>query len=220
MSRNYLFLDLDGTLIDSLPGIHRAFSESALRLGLPVPSENDLSPLLGPPVDQILACLYPELCNRVTSSFVSLFREKYDLQYYSEFQLYPGVHRSLHQLHSCGYLLSIVTNKPTHVSRVVLGQASLLDLFSGVYGVDYPVVIGSSPNTFRSKSEALSFALSDRQARSRNPIYIGDTPGDMKAAASNNIPFAICEYGYYRWPPSVESAAFRLTSFDQILSLL
>ena len=45
----HVIFDLDGTLIDSLPGIAWSVDVALRSCGLP-PAERDLAPLIGPPV--------------------------------------------------------------------------------------------------------------------------------------------------------------------------
>jgi phosphoglycolate phosphatase len=49
----HVIFDLDGTLIDSLPGIAWSVDVALRSCGLP-PAERDLGPFIGPPVRDIL----------------------------------------------------------------------------------------------------------------------------------------------------------------------
>ena len=49
----------------------------------------------------------------------------------------------------------------------------------------------------------------------KNPIYIGDTEGDMKAAKIADIPFVYAKYGF----GSVLNYDYSINSFDELIGI-
>jgi phosphoglycolate phosphatase len=69
--------DLDGTLVDSLPGIAFSVDAAIAESGLPV-RRTDLRPLIGPPIREIFRQLLPQADALHLSSLEAAFRTSYD----------------------------------------------------------------------------------------------------------------------------------------------
>jgi len=96
----------------------------------------------------------------------------------------------LEQLRSGGLVLSIVTNKPAHATRLILSELAIGDYFREIVSRD------SVTPPWRSKSEMLG-DLIDRQAIPRwECIMVGDTLEDCQAAVAAGIVCAIVPHGY------------------------
>ncbi len=52
-----VLFDLDGTLVDSSPGIHAAVRVAAAELGLPEPTADQLTAMVGPPLQDGFAAV-------------------------------------------------------------------------------------------------------------------------------------------------------------------
>ena len=90
MPHDVVLFDLDGTIIDSLPGISRSINYSLSHFGLPLLSAAEVAAHLGPPIDQafrtITAIQSPNQC----AELVKNFRERYGEVGYLECTAYPG----------------------------------------------------------------------------------------------------------------------------------
>src|ERR1700716_3010549 len=84
-----IYFDLDGTLTDPKPGITGSIQYALQRLDLPVPSQDELTWCIGPPIrDSFVTMLGSETRADLA---VSLYRERYgDVGLY-ENSLYPGI---------------------------------------------------------------------------------------------------------------------------------
>ena len=195
----HLLLDLDGTLINSSPGIYHSFSLACLSLGLQVPSFASFCQMIGPPVQDIASRLYPDLDAIALENFRKIFRNDYDSHSYRNAVWYPGVLDTLFTLALNQSLrISIVTNKPTSPSRELIKSAGMLPFFVDIVGIDYRV-LHSTGAMFASKAEALSFFLDYTSTHYSQSLYVGDTLGDRDACALTRVAFIAALYGFHQW---------------------
>ena len=216
---NHLLLDLDGTLIDSSPGIFHSFTLACVSLGLPHPHYDEFRHLIGPPVQHIAAALYPNLDPISIEYFRQVFREDYDHASYRMAYWYPGVIDTLLTLSAHPRLrVSIVTNKPTEPAVQLVKRSDLSHCFSQIVGIDYLAVHAIGP-VFASKTEALSYVLRSTHSDAAQSLYVGDTPSDQVACCQCKVPFAAVLYGFHRWQPK-ERPLLCLERFGDLHSLL
>ncbi len=183
-----IIFDIDGTLLDSRAQVRVAWSRMVEELsGAPWDiSDKDFTGLFGQPMDVIAQKLFPNETDPAEQL------RKADLCYEAENQwllthhttLFPDVPRVLQQL-SKQYPLYIVSNCQSGYIQAAIGPHGLLPLFSGwlCFG-DTGTPKGT---TIRRLMEQHSL---------QNPVYVGDTQGDLQACRDANIPFVFAEYGF------------------------
>ena len=215
----HLLLDLDGTLVDSSPGIFHSFGVACHSLGLPPPQYEQFCYLIGPPVQHIAKLLYQDLDPTSLEAFRQVFRKDYDEVSYRKAYWYPDVIDTICSLVDYQFLqLSVVTNKPTKPALELLISSCVSHCFSQVVGIDYLAMDGNGP-VFASKAEALSYVLSSTLSDPANCLYLGDTPGDQAACSQCQIPFAAVLYGFHRWHVH-ELPSLCLERFSDVYSLV
>lgn len=215
----HLLLDLDGTLIDSSPGIFHSFVLACEVLGLPPPRYEAFREFIGPPVQHIAAAFYPGLDPVSLETFRQAFREDYDHISYRKANWYPDVIDTLRSLLTYPLLrVSVVTNKPTRPAVELMKSPGICHCFFSIVGIDYLTVDGRGP-VFASKAEALSYVLSSTLSDPAQSLYVGDTPSDQLACYQCRLPFAAALYGFHRWQAK-ELPSVYLERFGDIHSLL
>lgn len=187
MSRSLVF-DLDGTLIDSSPGILSALSTSLLNLGYD--SIHVDSTLLGPPLPSVFRKLLPHELDSRIDQLCSSFRLHYDNSEYVHFQPYAGVAEALSALLGLGFRLFIVTNKRTLPTKKIIELLEWSCYFEFVYSLD---MCGVPKPT---KANSLFNLLQSFNLEASRTPYLGDRFDDYKAASSVSMPFFFAEWGY------------------------
>jgi phosphoglycolate phosphatase len=216
----HLLLDFDGTLVDSSPGIYRAFLRACEAIDMAPPPEPVLRHLIGPPIQDIIVNIYPHLSPADLEQFRLAFRHEYDLHSFRLADWYPGTHDALRALSaSKNTCLTIVTNKPTRPTIELLEAADLKSCFDSVIGIDYRAEFSARGSVFSSKAEAIAFALESTCLKADQSLYVGDTLGDQAAAATCNVTFVAATYGFFDWPSHKEQE-LHIDAFPQLITLL
>ena len=216
----HLLLDFDGTLVDSSPGIYRAFLRACEAIDIAPPAEPVLRRLIGPPIQDIIVNIYPHLSPLDVEQFRLAFRHEYDRQSFRLADWYPGTHESLRALAaSKDICLTIVTNKPTRPTIDLLEAAKLKSCFDSVIGIDYCAEFAAGGSVFSTKAEAIAFALASTCFKADQRLYVGDTLGDQAAAATCGLTFVAAKYGFFDWP-NHQAPLLNIGAFPQLITLL
>ena len=125
------FFDLDGTLLDSLPGIAFSIEEAFTACGLPM-QPIDLREIIGPPIRTILALAATQATDSDLDLLERAFRNSYDSNGWQKTLLFPGSNVMLREAHTLGIQLFVVSNKPRHISVKILEREGMLVLFNAI----------------------------------------------------------------------------------------
>jgi phosphoglycolate phosphatase len=184
-----IIFDLDGTLIDSLPGIQCSARE-ALRTVRPDCELPDLRRYIGPPIGEMFQRVMGDLTPDDLRAVVAVFRRSYDSHGWKNTSLFPGINLVLHDLRRLGIRLFVASNKPSSVAERILEALDLRSCFSAVCCRD------SRTPPYSSKSEAVG-CLIDTHALNPGAVWmVGDGHDDYRAAQSNGLRFILAAYGY------------------------
>lgn len=218
----HLLLDLDGTLIDSSPGIYRAFSHACYEVGLLPPSKEAFSAAIGPPIAQVAKTFFPRFDTHVIERLTKAFRRDYDNKWFRMLTWHVESQKTLDYLVNDRKLtVSIVTNKPTSPSRLIVQEAGLEGLFQHIIGIDFPCLNGGKDaKAFKTKSESINFAVRLTGLNPDSCCYVGDTPSDLDAATRCNVTFIAATYGFHRWTDQQLAGCTAVSCFSQLPGIL
>jgi phosphoglycolate phosphatase len=184
----HVLFDLDGTLIDSLPGIEWSARMALAECGLAA-DLSDLRRRIGPPIRDILASVSGasgEVLNRLEAGF----RRCYDADGWRMTELRPGVMDLLLRLGRARRRLWLVTNKPSFATGRIIGELGIQGMFEHFLCRD------SRTPPFASKAEMLGDLLCSHDIAAANSFLVGDTIEDCRAAASVGLRCMIVPGGY------------------------
>ena len=186
--RNIIMFDLDGTVLDSKPGIFRSAAYALKKLGFSMPSDDEMMAFLGPPLSDGFAnvCHIPH--DWIQNAIV-YYREYYTNGGMFEASIYNGIEEVIDTLHQHGKRCFITTSKPQIYAQRILERFKVAGLFDGLYGCEL--------NGERShKSEVVSFCLEQQGALAGDSVLIGDRHFDVNGAKMLEIPCIGVLYGY------------------------
>ena len=188
MSRyKVLLFDLDGTLMDTAPGIIETIRYTAEKLGLEI--KGDLRRFLGPP----LSVSMEEFCGLDKDGVreaVRTYREEYPKEQLFNSSVFDGVEGSLAALKADGYRLAVATSKPEVFARKLLER----------FGVDkYFEYIGGSgiDGARNSKQLVIEYVLENLgQPDRKSVLMIGDRSHDIVGAKECGLDSLYVLWGY------------------------
>jgi len=182
MKYSSIIFDLDGTLIDSFPGIYEALSDACEAVDGTIFTEDSLQ--VGPPVVGMLKQVAAHYSDDMVKKAVALFRGSYDGELWKRYNVYPGAQDILEQLVASKRFLFLATNKPQAPTLEILNDLGWMSFFASVSCFD--------KNKYKDKTHLVSkIDLLGTKA-----LLVGDTESDEVAATKNSIDFCFCDYGY------------------------
>lgn len=195
MQTRHILFDLDGTLVDSAPGILQSFHVALDSLGLE-PAVPLARGLIGPPLLEIVDRLLPKASGRTRRQVAEAFKQDYDLRGVLASERFDGIDNCLAQLNSEGASLWLATNK-RQVPTLRLAYAFGWDrLFKGIYSLD------SFTPAKPAKAQLLSAILERNQIGLDEAVYIGDRKEDEEAASACGLRFVMVAWGYGSGAPT------------------
>ena len=177
--RTVLF-DLDGTLIEHLPAIHRCYVHTLPQLGYPAPSYEQVKRAIGGVLPQAMARFVPP--ERVEEA-LAIYRPHWDATMLEDVSLMPGALSLLVGLREAGVQCGVFTNKHGPSARRICAHLKVEALLDDVVGaVDTPWL--------KPDPKFAAWALERLGARASTTCLVGDSPFDVQAARSGGMAFA------------------------------
>ena len=190
-SYDVVLVDLDGTVIDSEPGIETAL-RYALVEGFGIqPTPEQLAEFMGPPLAEILPRVFGMTDPADHSRFFELYCEKYFHGTEYEFDVYPGMVDLLRDLHGAGVMVVLATAKPQESAERILDHAGLRRYFAFVAG-------SASDGSRQDKAEVIDHAFQHIEAdgTTHRVVMIGDRALDVLAARAHGVDSIAVAWGY------------------------
>jgi phosphoglycolate phosphatase len=209
-----ILFDLDGTLLDSLPGIEYSVRHAFATCNL-APPQKSLRKLIGPPIRTILAELGNILESAVLDKLEMEFRASYDSEGWQRTSCFPHAKSVLEEFHERGYRLFVVSNKPRHISLKTLTTENLINLFESIVTRD------SRLPSYPSKREMIKGLMNESNIAPEDCVFVGDTIEDAEAARGNSIKFAYMAHGYGDISKEVSASFdYKLDDFRQFVPMM
>jgi phosphoglycolate phosphatase len=174
-----VLFDLDGTLVDSTPGIWASIRVAAARLGLPAPTPAQLTAMVGPPLEEGFAGAFGLAAADVDRAVLA-YREHYTAGAMLDAAVYPGIPELLAGLRADGAVLAVATSKPEPFAVRILAHVGLLAAFDSVHGATLDGAV-------RHKEQVVAAALAAHPDGTR-PVLVGDRLHDVLGARAHGLP--------------------------------
>jgi phosphoglycolate phosphatase len=188
-----IIFDLDGTLVNSVPDVLLALNHTLATFDRPVIEEAQLKGLIGNGARFLME-------NAFTKSKIPYHSMDIDaalacyLKYYTEHpieatHIYPDVVQILEQLQATGATLSICTNKPGVITRVLLDQLNLNRFFVSV-------LCGDEVSHPKPNAQHVLDILNRTNGKLAESVLVGDSLVDKICADNAGMAFVGVSYGY------------------------
>ena len=183
--------DLDGTIIDSSPGVFDSFRHVFKTLGLPEVDDARLRTFMGPPLSETFGeklGFDPEL----VKESLEVYRDYYLKTGALNCTVYPGVLETIKKSQDAGITNSLATSKAEVGTRLVGEHFDFLK---------YIDVLGTASNdrTRNSKSEVLEYAFTELKkigADLSKVVLVGDRIHDIEGAREHGIQVCLVKWGF------------------------
>jgi phosphoglycolate phosphatase len=193
MSSSYsaVLFDLDGTIVDSAPGITATLAYTFERMGLPIPSPAKLLEYVGPPILDSFRDL-AHFTTQQSQHALDIYRPQYLKSGVYNATVYPGLPEVLRAISEAGVPLSLATSKPETPARLVLEHFELTQYFDELTGA-------SDDEKRSAKADVVAEALRRLRVRGDDvsrPVMVGDRIHDIHGAAEHDVPTIFVTWGY------------------------
>jgi len=189
-----ILIDVDGTLVDSVPDLAFCVDAMLQQLGRPARGEAAVRNWVGNGVERLVErALTGELDGKPDAADFEqaypLFLELYAVNTSQRSCLYPGVREALDLLKASGYPLGCVTNKAAQFTEPLLADLGVAGYFSIIISGDTLPVKKPDPGPLL--HAAAHFGVAPEAA-----LMIGDSVSDVKAARAAGFQIVCLSYGY------------------------
>jgi len=189
-----VLIDVDGTLVDSVPDLAWCVDEMMKALDMPSHGEAKVRNWVGNGVERLVRrALVGQLDGDPDQALFKqaypIFMELYKDNVSKRSRLYPGVKEGLQYLQENGYILGCVTNKAEAFTIPLLRDLGILELFRNVVSGDTLEKKKPDPMPLLYSAEKLGVSAAES-------LMIGDSISDVKAARAAGFQIVCMSYGY------------------------
>ena len=182
-----IIFDLDGTLVDSFPGIHQSVNDMLRGLHLP---EVDLQTTKHR-VGRGLENLVRETAGEANlKKGIKLFRKSYETAHLTGTHLFPDVHEVLQRLKEFGIRMAVASNKPADFSKSILRHLEIDMYFEECLGPDSDIPPKPHPAMLHEIMRRLD-------SLPGQTLYVGDMMMDVETARNAGVPVALVASGAF-----------------------
>lgn len=189
-----ILVDLDGTLVDSVPDLAFCVDELMRQLGRPAWGEGKVRYWVGNGVERLVKRALtgemeaepdPALFERALAIYSALYQENNAVRS----RLFPGVKEGLGHLQGAGFKLGCVTNKTARFTEPLLRSL-------GIRGFFAIVVSGDTTPQKKPHPAPLLHAAEFFKVPPERALMVGDSCHDVEAARAAGFAVVGVSYGY------------------------
>lgn len=191
MTYTAVLFDLDGTIVDSAPGIFHCFEHTLRMMHREAPSRAAMRPFLGPPLEETFRDSLGMTGDDLDRA-VAIYRAEYAAGGAITAEMYPGVIEVVRAVRAAGIPVALATSKVESGVRMVLRHFELDE--------DFDVLGTASDDDVRSaKADVVRFALDaldEAGADISRVVLVGDRIHDVEGAAIHGVDSVLVQWGY------------------------
>ncbi|MBT4838756.1 MAG: phosphoglycolate phosphatase [Methylococcales bacterium] len=193
-SPKLILIDVDGTLVDSVPDLAYCIDEMMKAIGQAPHGDSVVRNWVGNGVERLVkralvGKLEGEPDTNIFNKAYPIFLDLYKENTSKRSLLYPGVEKALQHFSSKKYHLGCVTNKAEAFTIPLLKDLKLYDYFS-------IVICGDTLAKKKPDPLPLLHAAKHFNVEPTDSLMLGDSVSDVKAARAANFSIACMSYGY------------------------
>lgn len=189
-----VLIDVDGTLVDSVPDLAYCVDEMLKALDMPTRGEERVRHWVGNGVERLVRRglindLNGEPEEELYQKAIPIFNELYAENTSKRSCLYPGVKEALEFLKTTDVKIGCVTNKAAQFTLPILKDLGIADYFE-------IVICGDTLDKKKPDPLPLLHAAEQLGVKPENSLMLGDSMSDVKAARAAGFDIVCMSYGY------------------------
>jgi phosphoglycolate phosphatase len=184
-----LLLDLDGTLVDTVPDIAAALNRLMATRSLPLFNHAEVAAMVGDGVAVLVARAFAARGLEPDAEALAAFAADYEAHVAVDSHLFPEVRPVLDGLAEEGWQFAVCTNKPERAARTLLQALGVLPLLRAIGGGD------SFPARKPDPAHLLA-TLARACGEVGQAVVVGDHRNDVLAARQAGLPCIFAGWGY------------------------
>ena len=208
-----LVLDLDGTLVDSVPDLQGALNRLMATRGLAPFTADATQAMVGDGARVLVERGFAARNAMMADVDYDQFIADYTVNAAALSRPYPGVAATLQALADAGWTMAVCTNKPEIPARALLGTLELDHFFEAIGGGDSFPVRKPDPGHLLATIAAAGCAPGDA-------IMVGDHHNDIHAALGAGVRCVWAKWGYGMDVPGANAVADRFADLPKVLQAL
>ena len=182
-------IDLDGTLLDTVPDLAAAANAMLRELGRPELPIETIAAFIGRGIPKLVARCLPDLDDDAVDQAQAVFRRHYAVENGRRSRLFPGVLEGLQAFRAAGLPMAVITNKAATFTEPLLVATQLNSWFE--FAVSGDTLAHKKPHPAQ-----LLHACERMGTVPAENLHIGDSHHDAVAARAAGCPVFIVPYGY------------------------
>lgn len=184
---SHVIFDMDGTLVDNLDLIVRAFNYAVSKfVGREFSKQEVYSCFGGPTLEQIVEATVPNGHGRVAVERYHVFYGKFFHEYA---RMYHGIYGLIRALQRVGIGTSVCTGSSRRMTQTTLKKLGLRSVF--------PVIVTADDvEEQKPDPEGLVLTMQLAKSRSDQTVYLGDAVRDIEASWNAGVASAAVLWGF------------------------
>ncbi len=186
MNIKAVIFDLDGTLVDSYPGIAASLNETLREFGREPVDLAEVKRMVGRGVENLIR---QAVGDGDLERGVEIFRMNYDRHHIPGTRLMPRVVETLERLRRASIKMAVASNKPSNYTKSIIENLGIGSFFDICYGPDsVGGITKPDPAMLRAIMERLGVTAGET-------VYVGDMTLDAETARAAGVKLALVSGG-------------------------
>ncbi len=189
-----VLIDVDGTLVDSVPDLAFSIDQMLTDLDMPVRGEDKVRLWVGNGIERLVKRALVDAMDgdpdeTLYQRALPLFRSHYTVNNSKRSHLYEGVKQGLDYMQGSAYRMGCVTNKASEFTHPLLRDLGIADYFE-------VIICGDDTPKKKPDPMPLLTAAQRMQVDPQRSLMLGDSSNDVQAARAAGFQIICTSYGY------------------------
>lgn len=209
-----VIFDFDGVVADTGRDIAASVQETQKYYGQPVYDYDTIMSFVGHGAKYLIDNTLPALSEEALSAALSWYKAYYEAHPCDRTCLYEGFEELMRTLHERGVSMSIVSNKPEAITKIIVEKLGVAKYFTRVIGPE-------SVTRMKPDPEGLFMCLDAMGAGPEEAVMVGDSYTDIQAGKAAGMHTCAVLYGYgNKEKLKAQNADFSVHASTEMLDIL